>query len=40
MGAYKDETKNGTWFCKLAYTNWKGEKLTKKKRGFPTKKTL
>ena len=38
MGAYKDETKNGTWFCKFAYTNWKGEKLTKKKRGFATKK--
>ena len=38
MGAYKDETKNGTWFCKFSYTNWKGEKLTKKRRGFATKK--
>lgn len=38
MGAYKDEAKNGTWFCKFSYTNWKGEKLTKKKRGFVTKK--
>ena len=38
IGAYKDETKNGTWFCKCSYTNWKGEKLTKKKRGFATKK--
>lgn len=38
MGAYKDEAKNGTWFCKFTYTNWKGEKLTKKKRGFAAKK--
>ena len=38
MGAYKDEAKNGTWLCKFTYTNWKGEKLTKKKRGFATKK--
>ena len=38
MGAYKDEAKNGTWFCKFPYTNWKGEKLTKKKRGFAIKK--
>ena len=38
MGAYKDESKNGTWFCKFTYTNWKGEKINKKKRGFATKK--
>ena len=38
MGAYEDEAKNGTWFCEFTYTDWKGEKLTKKKRGFATKK--
>lgn len=38
MGAYKDKTKNETWFCKFAYIDWKGEKLTKEKRGFATKK--
>lgn len=38
MGAYKDENKNGTWYCKFSYVNWKGEKLYKKKRGFSTKK--
>jgi integrase len=36
--AFKDESGNKTWFCKFNYTNWKGEKLTKKKRGFSTKK--
>ena len=34
MGAYRD----GTWYCKFSYVNWKGEKLNKKKRGFSTKK--
>lgn len=38
MPAFKDESGNKTWFCKFNYTNWKGEKLTKKKRGFSTKK--
>ncbi|MDO4779329.1 MAG: site-specific integrase [Tissierellia bacterium] len=38
MGAYKDESGNGRWFCKFTFTNWKGEKLVKKKRGFKTKK--
>lgn len=38
MGAYRDENKNGTWYCKFSYVNWKGEKLYKKKRGFSTKK--
>ncbi len=38
MGVYKDESKNGTWYCKFNYTNWKGEKINKKKRGFSTKK--
>lgn len=38
MPAFRDESGNKTWFCKFNYTNWKGEKLTKKKRGFLTKK--
>lgn len=38
MGAYRDENKNGTWYWKFSYVNWKGEKLNKKKRGFSTKK--
>jgi len=38
MGAYRDENKNGTWYCKFSYVNWKGQKLNKKKRGFSTKK--
>ena len=33
-GAYRDENKNGTWYCKFSYVNWKGEKLNKKKRRF------
>ena len=31
MGAYRDENKNGIWYCKFSYANWKGEKLYKKK---------
>ncbi len=38
MGAYRDESGNGTWFCKFSYINWQGEKINKKKRGFKTKK--
>ena len=38
MGAYRDENRNGTWYCKLGYVNWKGQQLNKKKRGFLTKK--
>lgn len=38
MGAYRDENKNGTWYCKFSYNNWQGKKITKKKRGFKTKK--
>ena len=38
LPAFRDESGNKTWFCKFNYTNWKGEKLTKKKRGFLTKK--
>lgn len=38
MGAYRDESKNGTWYCRFNYTNWKGERINKKKRGFASKK--
>ncbi|MFR9302047.1 MAG: site-specific integrase [Fenollaria massiliensis] len=38
MPAFRDESGNKTWFCKFNYTNWRGEKLVKKKRGFKTKK--
>lgn len=38
MPAYRDESGNKTWCCRFYYTNRKGEKLTKKKRGFSTKK--
>ena len=38
MGVYRDESGNGTWYCKFSYTNWQGKKINKKKRGFPTKK--
>lgn len=33
MPTYKDE-KTGTWYCKFYYTNWKGERKQKLKRGF------
>jgi integrase len=38
MGAYRDESGNGTWFTKFTYTNWRGEKINRKKRGFKTKR--
>ena len=38
LPAFRDESGNKTWFCKFNYTNWRGENLTKKKRGFLTKK--
>lgn len=38
MGAYRDESGNGTWFAKFTYSNWRGEKINRKKRGFKTKK--
>ena len=31
---------NKTWYGRFYYTNWKGEKFTKKKRGFSTKKEV
>jgi integrase len=37
MAAFKDKERN-TWFCQFYYTNWKGEKKQKKKRGFRTKR--
>lgn len=37
MPAYKD-TVTGKWYCKFNYKNWLGEKKTKFKRGFVTKK--
>lgn len=37
MPAYKD-TVTGKWYCKFNYKNWLGEKKTKFKRGFATKK--
>jgi integrase len=37
MPASKDES-NGKWMAQCYYTNWKGEKNRKKKRGFSTKK--
>ena len=37
MPVYKDET-TGKWFVKCYYTDWKGEKHQRKKRGFATQK--
>lgn len=37
MPAYKDAT-TGKWYCKFNYKNWLGERKTKFKRGFATKK--
>lgn len=37
MSAYKDE-KQGTWYVYFRFTNWKGERKQKLKRGFPTKR--
>lgn len=37
MPAYKDKERD-TWYCKFNYEDWKGEKKTKLKRGFRTKK--
>ena len=36
MAAFKD--KNGTWFTSFRFTDWKGERKQKLKRGFPTKR--
>ena len=37
MAAFKDK-KNGTWYVQFRYTDWKGERQQKFKRGFATKK--
>lgn len=37
MPTYKDEN-TGKWFCQLWYTNWKGERKHKVKRGFDKKR--
>jgi len=36
MAAFKE--KNGTWYTSFRYTDWKGERIQKLKRGFPTKR--
>ena len=36
MAAFKN--KNGTWYAQFRYTDWKGGKQPKLKRGFATKK--
>lgn len=37
MAAFKNKD-NGTWYVQFRYTDWKGERQQKLKRGFPTKK--
>ena len=37
MAAFKNED-NGTWYTMFRYTDWKGERKQKCKRGFPTKR--
>ena len=37
MGAFKNE-KNNTWYVQFRYTDWKGERQQKFKRGFKTKR--
>lgn len=37
MSVYKDK-KNGTWYCKCYYKDWRGIRKQKWKRGFSTKK--
>ncbi|MBO6244993.1 MAG: Arm DNA-binding domain-containing protein [Anaerovibrio sp.] len=37
MTAYKDE-KTNTWMARFYYTDWKGARKQKKKRGFEKKK--
>ena len=37
MPAYKD-SKTGKWYVQFRYTDWKGERQQKLKRGFATKK--
>ena len=37
MAAFKNK-ENGTWYVQFRYTDWRGERQQKLKRGFPTKK--
>jgi len=37
MSVFKNED-NGTWYAMVRYTNWKGERKQKCKRGFATRK--
>ena len=37
MAAFKNKT-NGTWYVQFRYTDWKGERQQKLKRGFATQK--
>lgn len=37
MAAFKDR-KNGSWYVQFRYTDWRGERQQKLKRGFTTKK--
>ena len=37
MGVFKNE-KNGTWYVQFRYTDWKGDRQQKFKRGFATKR--
>ena len=37
MAAFKNKA-NGTWYVQVRYTDWKGERQQKLKRGFATKK--
>ena len=37
MAAFKNKG-NGTWYVQFRYTDWKGERQQKLKRGFATKK--
>lgn len=38
MPVYKDEKGRGTWYVSVYYTDWKGVRHKKKKRGFERKK--
>lgn len=37
MAAFKNKA-NGTWYVQFRYTDWKGERQQKLRRGFATKK--
>lgn len=37
MSVYKD-TKRNTWYCQFYYTDWKGNRKQKRKRGFLKKR--